>query len=199
MDECDPAVNSDTHDVTRLLAAVSAGDRVAEPALYQRIYDELRCIARARMFGERHDHTLQATALVNEAYLRLLGSSGTPWDDRAHFYGAAVAAMRRILIDYARARGAKKRGGLSRRVALVDADLGAEAVWDEVLDLDDAIERLAAEDETKAQLVRLRFYAGLDMAEAARTLKLSIRTAERHWTYARAWLFAILAPGEAAE
>src|SRR5262245_36875746 len=149
-------------DVTRLLDAAAAGDPTAAADLLPLVYDELRNLAAARMAGERPGQTLQATALVHEAYLRLIGD-GQPrnWDGRGHFFAAAAEAMRRILVDQARRKGRAKRGGERRRVDLDDADLVSLAAPDELLLIDEAIDRLAAEDARAAQLVRLRYFAGL--------------------------------------
>jgi RNA polymerase sigma factor (TIGR02999 family) len=154
------------------------------------VYDELRKLAAARMAGERPGQTLQATALVHEAYLRLVGarSASEGFDSRGHFFAAAAEAMRRILIDQARRKGRAKRGGERRRVDLDDADLVSLAAPDELLLIDEAIDRLAAEDARAARLVRLRYFAGLTVEEAAELSGLSRSSAYEHWSYARAWL-----------
>jgi RNA polymerase sigma factor (TIGR02999 family) len=153
------------------------------------VYEQLRELARHRMAGERADHTLQATALVHEAYLRLVGNRDLPWSGRAHFFGAAVEAMRRILIDYARARGGPKRGEGRRLIPLGVLDLAAEGQSEEIVALDDAISRLERVSVSMAAVVRLRFYAGLSVEETAEALGVSKRTVEREWAGARAWLF----------
>jgi RNA polymerase sigma factor (TIGR02999 family) len=156
------------------------------------VYDELRRLAAQRMAREGAGHTLQATALVHEAYLRLVGSNGPDvarWDSRGHFFAAAAEAMRRILIDRARAKGALKRGGNARRLQLDQDPLASDDVSAELLELDGAITKLAAEEPIKAELVKLRFFAGLTLEEAARMLDISPATADRYWAYARAWLY----------
>ena len=155
------------------------------------VYDELRALAEHRMAGESPGQTLQATALVHEAYLRLLGDdeAGRRWDKKGHFFAAAAEAMRRILIDRARAKGAGKRGGGRARVSLSPEQITLDAVPQEILDLDEALGRLAEEDPSKADLVKLRFFAGLSLPQAAAVLSISSTTADRHWAYARAWLY----------
>jgi RNA polymerase sigma factor (TIGR02999 family) len=182
-------------DVTRLLDAAAAGDPAAHAGLLAAVYDELRRLAAARLAGEAPGHTLDATALVHEAYLRLGGTADPGrWRSRGQFFAAAAEAMRRILIDHARARRAARRGGGRRRVPL--AEPGAVlASPDDLLDLDDALARFAAEEPRKADLVRLRFFAGLSAPEAADALGVSAATAERWWAFARAWLYAELSGG----
>ncbi len=183
--------------ITTILRSIEAGEARASEQLLPLVYDELRAIAARRMRQESPGNTLQATALVHEAWLRLLDSEGSGgWDSRAHFFMAAAEAMRRILIDRARARGALKRGGGRRRLAL---DVGALSLDDtppEILDLDAALERLRAEDPVKADLVKLRFFAGLTMDEAASILGISPATADRYWAYARAWLYSEMGGAE---
>ncbi|QDU19398.1 ECF-type sigma factor [Urbifossiella limnaea] len=174
--------------VTRLLDAAAGGDPAAAADLLPLVYDELRRLAAARLAHESPGQTLQATALVHEAYLRLVGAADPGWTGRGHFFAAAAEAMRRILVDAARAKRAAKRGGACVRVTLADAAVAAELPPDDLLDLDAALDALAAEDAEKAALVRLRFFAGLPEAEAAACLGLSRATASRHWAYARAWL-----------
>lgn len=185
--------------ITRILTAIDAGDPQAAAQLLPLVYEELRGLADARLAQERPGQTLQATALVHEAYLRLLGPDGVDnarWDGRSHFFGAAAQAMRRILIDRARAKKADKRGGgvggAAARVSLDALALSLSDVPAELLELDAAMTALAAHDPQKAELVRLRFYAGLTLEQAGRVLGLSPATADRHWAYARAWLFARL-------
>jgi RNA polymerase sigma factor (TIGR02999 family) len=173
-------------DVTQLLTAAAAGDRQAAADLLPAVYAELRQLAAARLADERTGHTLQPTALVHEAYLRLVGDQR--FDHRGHFFAAAAEAMRRILIDDARRQAATRHGGgMHRRDLDPDAAATAEP-RDDLLALDAALDRLAAEDPLKADLVKLRYYVGLSLADAAAALGLSERTAGRHWAYARAWL-----------
>ncbi len=180
-------------EVTRLLAAINDGDSEATAQLLPLVYQELRRLARARMAGERAEHTLQATALVHEAYLRLLGDD-VRWDGRGHFFSAAAEAMRRILIEHARAKQALKRGGQLQRVELDDFPplVGPCDNLDDLLELDAALERLAQEDPEKAELVKLLYFAGLNLDEAASARGISRTTAYRHWQFARAWLFDAL-------
>ncbi len=188
--------------LTRILNQANSGDPAAAAALLPLVYEELRKLADARLACERPGQTLQATALVHEAYLRLLGPEGisdAKWNGRAHFFGAAAEAMRRILIDRARAKRADKRGGGTRRATSLSLDaipLSLDDVPAELLDLDEAMTALGVEDPNKAELVRLRFYAGLTLAQAGRVLGLSPATADRHWAYARAWLFSRLSESE---
>jgi RNA polymerase sigma factor (TIGR02999 family) len=183
-------------EVTRIL---SGKDRLSrEEALEQLlpvVYDELRALAGARLRHERPDHSLQATALVHEAYIRLVGWDQQSWIDRAHFYRAAAEAMRRILIDHARGRARGKRGGGRVRVDLEDANLATWDDPDDVLALDEALHRLMEQDPRAAEIVQLRFFAGLSVEETAKALELSIRTVHREWKFARTWLFRAL--GEA--
>ena len=173
-------------DFTRLLSAASAGDRRAADELLPLVYAELRALAAARMAHERADHTLDATALVHEAYLRLVGEQ--QFDNRGHFFAAAAEAMRRILINCARDRNRLKRGGDRRRTALDHLTDLAAATDDDLIDLDDAIAGLAKAYPVVAELVTLRFFAGMELGEAAAALGLPRRTADRHWAFARAWL-----------
>jgi RNA polymerase sigma factor (TIGR02999 family) len=174
-------------DVTGLLQAVEAGEDGAQQKLLERVYDELRQMARARMARERHGHTLQPTALVHEAYLRLVGAAPR-WENRAHFFASAAEAMRRVLVDAARARAARKRGGDHLRVSLGDAAASADLTPEELLDLDRALERLAALDPQMARVVMLRYFTGLSVEETGAVLGVSTRTVQRLWTAARAWL-----------
>ena len=178
--------------VTVILNDLEAGRREAADQLLPLVYDQLRAIAQQRMNDERAGHTLQATALVHEAYLRLVGDEHVAFKSRAHFYTAAVEAMRRILIDHARRRGAVKRGGDWRRAALNVASLALDENLDCFLALDEAILRLEGEDARAAQVVRLRFYAGLSVEQTSDVLDLSPRTIKREWTYARTWLLQYL-------
>jgi RNA polymerase sigma factor (TIGR02999 family) len=175
--------------VTCLLNAVAAGDPNAPNELFELIYDQLRAIAQRRMAADRPGHTLQATALVNEAYLRLLGKSGAAWAGRGHFFRAAAQAMRQILIDHARAHKADKRGGGRAALSISNvADLATTADPAGFLALDEAILRLEKVDALAASVVRLRFYAGLRAAEVADALGASERTVRREWAFARGWL-----------
>jgi RNA polymerase sigma factor (TIGR02999 family) len=182
--------------VTRILAAIDSGDPRAAADLLPLVYEELRKLAHARLAHEHAGETLQATALVHEAYLRLVGperNDVTNWDGRGHFFAAAAEAMRRVLIDGARARGAAKRGGSARQLTLDPDLLALDSVPPEVLDLDEALTRFEAEDPQKAALVKLRFFGGLTLQQAAAALGLPHSTADRHWAYARAWLHNALA------
>jgi len=175
--------------LTRLLGAAARGDAHAAQELLPLVYEQLRDLARYRMADERAGHTLQATALVHEAYLRLVGDRDVPWSGRAHFFAAAAEAMRRILIDHARAHGGPKRGNGRRRVPLNVVDLAAPDQSTEILSLDEALSRLEGVSADLAQVVRFRFYAGLSVAETAEALSVTPRTVERRWAAARAWLF----------
>jgi RNA polymerase sigma factor (TIGR02999 family) len=184
-------------EVTRILSAVGQGDPHAASQLLPLVYDELRQLAAHRLAHETPGQTLQPTALVHEAYLRLVGEGeGQPWDNRGHFFAAAAEAMRRILVDNARRKQAVKRGSGAGRVPLEEFHRVAECPED-LLDLDDALTRFAAEEPAKARLVQLRFFAGLSTPEAAAALGISAATAERWWTFARAWLYGELRRGEA--
>jgi RNA polymerase sigma factor (TIGR02999 family) len=176
-------------DVTRILSLVESGDPAAAEQLLPLVYEELRRLAAARLAAEPSGNTLQPTALVHEAYLRLVGTAdGDRWDHRGHFFAAAAEAMRRILIDNARRKAATRHGGEMQRQALDPEAVPVAEPREDLLALDEALDRLAAEDPLKANLVKLRYFAGLSLAEAAAALGLSERTAGRHWSYARAWL-----------
>ena len=175
-------------DVTQILAAVEAGDSRAAEQLLPLVYDELRKLAAARMTAESPDHTLQATALVHEAYLRLVGEQQPQdWAGRGHFFAAAAEAMRRILVDSARRKQADKRGGDRLRVELPD-DLAAAAPSDDLVALDEALTGVEGDDPDAARLVKLRYFAGLSHQEAADAVGVSRGTADRLWVLARAWL-----------
>lgn len=180
--------------VTRILSAIETGDLSESSKLLSLVYDELRQLAGAKLKRERSDHTLQSTALVHEAYLRLVGkpadSDQAKWKSKAHFFGAAAEAMRRILIEHARATNAQKRGGLFQRMELEEAFFDHPAVSrpERMVALDDALTKLESKDPLKAQLVKLRFFAGLTNKQAAVALEISESTADRYWAYARAWL-----------
>jgi RNA polymerase sigma factor (TIGR02999 family) len=179
-------------DVTLLLDAAAAGDRKASADLLPLVYDELRRLAAARLADEPSGNTLQPTALVHEAYLRLVGSpGGDHWNHRGHFFAACAEAMRRILVEHARRKKRHKHGGHRRRVDLDVAESMVGAAED-LPALDEALTRLAAHDPVKAEVVKLRFFAGLTMPEVAQALDISLATAERYWTYSRLWLHAEL-------
>jgi RNA polymerase sigma factor (TIGR02999 family) len=177
-------------DVTQLLAAAEAGDSAAAVDLLPLVYDELRKLASARMAAEAPGHTLQPTALVHEVYVRLVGGGQTrDWNGRGHFFAAAAEAMRRILVDRARHKQTRKAGGWHRRLDLGDIEPAAgEDPDDDLLALDAALRRLEAREPRKAELVKLRFFAGLTAGQAAAALGVSISTAEKDWAYARSWL-----------
>lgn len=184
-----PDSPANSEQVTRLLDAVAAGDPTAPNQLFRLIYDQLQAIARNRMASERPGHTLQATALVNEAYMRLLGRPGARFDGRAHFFGAAAEAMRQILIDHARGFNAEKRGGGRQALSISSVvDLAAAPDPSGILALDDAILRLEKVDAQATAVVRLRFYAGLGERDVAEALNISERTVRREWAFARGWL-----------
>lgn len=175
-------------DVTQMLGAVERGEAVDLQELLPLVYDELRRLASHKMAQEAAGHTLQPTALVHEAWLRLVGRASPCYTGRAHFFSAAAEAMRRVLVDAARRRHSRKRGGGIERVELEESLLVQELDSEEVVAVGDALERLALEDPAASELVKLRYFVGLTMQEAAEALGLTPRTAERLWTYARAWL-----------
>jgi RNA polymerase sigma factor (TIGR02999 family) len=175
--------------ITQVLNAIEQGDPNAAEQLLPLVYDELRKLAAQKLAQEKPGQTLQATALVHEAYLRLVGGDQIGhWDGRGHFFAAAAEAMRRILVDQARRRQAAKRGGLQKRVEVAESRLTAPMPDDELLALHEALEQLALIDAAAADLVRLRFFAGLKTAEAAEALGMSVRSAHDLWAYARSWL-----------
>lgn len=174
-------------DVTLLLEAAGGGDAQALERLYEHVYGELRSMANSGMRRERNGHTLQPTALVNEAFMRL-NPSTSAWQNRRHFFGAAAQAMRRILVDHARQKQAEKRGDGLQRVTLTDLEISAPEADLDVLAVDDALDRLAAEEPRLAEMVSLRFFAGMSIADTAQALDLSPATVKRDWIYARAWL-----------
>ena len=181
-------------DVTILLAQVREGNREAANRLLPLIYSELRRMAGGLMQGERPGHTLQATALVHEAYLRMIGSQPSDWQNRAHFFAIAAHTMRQVLLDYARRRHAEKRGGLGARKVDIDAGLLiAEDKLEDVLALDEALERLALLDPQQSRLIELRFFAGLNVEEAAEVMGVSPITVKREWRSAKAWLHSQMA------
>lgn len=176
-------------DVTTLLAQATDGNEHAANELLPLVYQQLRAIASNRMAGENPAHTLQATALVNEVFVRLFGDRKVPWQNRAHFYATAAQAMRRVLLDHAKAKGRKKRGGAGRRMPLNVAELASSEDPEQILALDAALCRLEEQNPEAASVVRLRFYAGLSVDETAEALEMSPRTIDRRWKFARAWLF----------
>lgn len=173
------------NDVTHILESIRRGDGKAREELLVLVYDELRRLARAKMAGEAPGHTLQATALVHEAWLRIAAKDGAAWETRAHFYGAAAEAMRRILVEHARRKLSLKRGGRLGREEFHEESLRAAAPDEELLAVHDALDRLAVQDPQAAELVKLRYFVGLTMEEAAAALGMPKRTAEGLWTYAR--------------
>jgi RNA polymerase sigma factor (TIGR02999 family) len=181
-------------DVTSLLRAWGEGDTQARDQLMPLVYGELRRRARAYLRRERGGHTLQPTALVHEAYLRLVRQDSSGWKNRDQFYGVAAQMMRRILVDHARAHGMAKRSGQWARVSLVEALAQQDAVDVDVLDLDRALTELAVFDSRKSQVAELKFFGGLSLAETGHTLGISVATVEREWQAARAWLFLRLQP-----
>lgn len=191
-----------SNDVTQILEAIDRGDPRASEALLPLVYDELRRLADARLAREHAGQTLQATGLVHEAYLRLVGpdpDAQATWDGRGHFFGAAAEAMRRILIERARARNAQKRGGPSARRLPLDSCIAIlNDVPEQLLELDEALGQLEAADPQGAELVKLRFYAGMTMPQAAEVLGISLSSAERQWVFARAWLFSRIGDPEVA-
>jgi RNA polymerase sigma factor (TIGR02999 family) len=186
--------------VTELLQRPMQAGQVASSELLVLVYDQLRAIAQQRMNEERREHTLEATALVHEAYLRLVGSGQGSWSGRAHFFAAAAEAMRRILIEHARSRAAAKRGGLEgkapKRTPINLLDLASHDDPDQMLMLDEALQRMEAEEPEVGAVVRLRFFAGLSGDETAKLLGVSPSTVDRHWAWARATLFKALTSGQ---
>jgi RNA polymerase sigma factor (TIGR02999 family) len=186
------------HDVTRLLNAIEQGDPHAAGQLLPLVYEALRRLAAQKMAQERPGQTLDATALVHEAYLRLVGDAAGGWEGRGHFFAAAAEAMRRILVEGARRKKRVKHGGGRQRVPLDDV-AAAATPSDDLLALDEALAQLAEEDPVKARLVELRFFAGLSVEDAARCLGISRATADRYWAYAKAWLYEKVRAGENSE
>ena len=183
-------------DVTRILFAIESGDSQASEQLLPLVYDELRKLAAANLANEKPGQTLQATALVHEAYLRLVTAPGNDptatkeqhWNSRGHFFGAAAEAMRRILVEQARRKGAAKRGGQQTRIELGEVPVSEPSQSIDLIELDEALTELGIVDPRSADLVKLRYFAGLSMADAAKSLGISPRTADRTWLYARTWL-----------
>jgi RNA polymerase sigma factor (TIGR02999 family) len=186
-------------EITRLLADWAGGDRDALDRLAPLVHAELRRIARRQMGGERQGHTLQATALVNEAYLRLAGQEGFEWRDRAHFYAVCAQVMRHVLIDHARAHARDKRGGGALHVSLDEAAVMSAESASELVALDEALRELEGVDPQKGRVVELRYFAGLSIEETAEVLGISPTTVRREWRRAKAWLYRALAGGEADE
>jgi RNA polymerase sigma factor (TIGR02999 family) len=188
-------------EVTRILSAIEKGDPHAAEQLLPLVYDELRKLAAQKLAQEKHGQTLQPTALVHEAYLRLVSGDASVaaevhWDSRGHFFAAAAEAMRRILVDAARRKRTDKHGGNRRRIEMPDVPAEPDAEEERLLALDAALSQLATEDPVAAKVVELRHFAGLSIEDAARTLGLSRATAYRHWTYARAWLRDAISEGD---
>ena len=176
-------------DVTQILNAIERGDTRAIDELLPAVYQELRHLAARKLSREKPGQTLQATALVHEAYLRLVGSQGQEWKGRTHFFMAAAEAMRRILIDNARRKGRLRHGGDQQKVDLDNACMAIEGPSEDLVALDEALARLAREDPAKADLVKLRYFTGLTIEQTAQVLGISKATADRYWSYARSWLF----------
>jgi RNA polymerase sigma-70 factor, ECF subfamily len=184
---------SSSHEVTRLLRAWSSGDEAALARLVPLVEAELHRLAGSYLRRERPGHTLQTTALVNEAYLRLIDDSAVEWQNRVHFYGIAAQLMRRILVDHARRRRKLKRGGDPLRVSLAEAEYAAPEPSADIIALDEALSSLATLDARKSQIVELKFFGGLQEEAIAEVLKISLRTVQREWNLARAWLYNELA------
>jgi RNA polymerase sigma factor (TIGR02999 family) len=176
-------------DITRILVAIEQGDAKAADELLPLVYEELRRLASRKMSREKPGQTLQATALVHEAYIRLVGSENQQWSGRTHFFAAAADSMRRILIENARRKQRQKHGGGQHRVDLDDAEISIEEPSTNLIALDEALTKLAEEEKTVAELVKLRYFAGLTLSQAAEIIGVSRRTADRYWAYARAWLY----------
>jgi RNA polymerase sigma factor (TIGR02999 family) len=176
-------------DVTRILESIEHGNAKAADELLPLVYGELRKLAASKMAHESPNQTLQPTALVHEAWLRLVGNANPKFDGRAHFFAAAAEAMRRILIDKARRKRALRHGGDKQRVDLEQADIAAPGDDDQLLAVHDAIDKLAAQNQAEAELVKLRYFVGMTLEEAAEALGISARTADNYWAHARAWLF----------
>jgi len=183
-------------DVTRILNAMERGDAKAADELLPLVYEELRLLAAQRLSRELPGQTLQATALVHEAYVRLVGDGSEDWDSRGHFFAAAAEAMRRILVESARRKKSAKHGGHQHRIGLTDAGPSTQAADEDLLALDEALQKLAETDSAKAELVKLRYFAGLTLDQAAGVLGISRSTAYENWAYARAWLRAEISKGQ---
>jgi len=199
METTPPAAAAPPHNVTLILQEWSAGDSDAPARLMPLVYTELRRLARDYLRRERSDHTLQPTALVHEAYLRLVDQTRLTWQNRAHFYGVAAQLMRRILVDHARTHGAQKRGGPTPKLSLDEARFSPEDRPADLLALDEALKALAETDERKARVVELRFFGGLNMEETAEVLQVSEKTVRRDWQMAKLWLHRELAETAAGD
>jgi RNA polymerase sigma-70 factor (ECF subfamily) len=186
-------------EVSQLLVEWRNGDQQALDRLMPLVYDELRRIAGRYMKRERKDHTLQTTALVNEAYLRMVGQQDVEWQNRAHFFAVAASVMRHLLVDHARARGRGRRGADPQQVSLDEAALVSEQKGEEMLALDEALTRLAAIDARKVKIVELRYFSGLSAKEAAEVLGVSEITVKREWLKAKAWLYREMSQGTSDE
>ncbi len=185
----DACTVSDSKDITQLLNAAGSTDPDAQDELLNAVYDQLHAIAQKKMAAEAADHTLQPTALINEAFPRLVANASMKWEDRRHFLGAAAEAMRRVLVDHARRKLAIKRGGLHHRTLnLDDVVICCDQDSQEIVDLHNALETFEQLDSLRASVVKLKFFAGLSTAEISKTLDIPVRTIERHWTFAKAWL-----------
>jgi RNA polymerase sigma factor (TIGR02999 family) len=183
------------NDLTSIITAIEQGNAQAADQLLPLVYDELRRLAAYRLSHELPGQTLQPTSLVHEAYLRLTGNQDRKWEGRAHFFGAAAEAMRRILIENARRKAALRHGGGQQRLNIEDVDIAAFSKGDEIIAVSEALEKFAVENQAKAELVKLRYFAGLTIEETAEVLRISVPTAKRWWAYARAWLHNELASG----
>jgi len=183
-------------DVTRILNAMERGDAKATDELLPVVYEELRLLAAQKLSHESPGQTLQATALVHEAYIRLVGNEPQSWENRGHFFAAAAEAMRRILIENARRKKRLKHSNGREKVDLTEADIAIDRAVDDLLALDDALAKLAQEDPVKAELVKLRYFAGLTLEQAAEVLNISRATASRYWSYVQAWLFHEIRDGD---
>jgi RNA polymerase sigma factor (TIGR02999 family) len=181
------------NDLTSIITAIEQGNAQAADQLLPLVYDELRRLAAYRLSQELPGQTLQPTSLVHEAYLRLTGNQDRKWEGRAHFFGAAAEAMRRILIENARRKAAVRHGGGQQRLNIEDVDIAAFSKADEIIAVNEALEKFAVENQPKAELVKLRYFAGLTIEETAEVLRISVPTAKRWWAYARAWLHNELA------
>jgi RNA polymerase sigma factor (TIGR02999 family) len=179
-------------DVTRILNAIERGDAQATDELLPLVYEELRLLAARKLSHEPPGHTLQATALVHEAYLRLVGGAPQSWENRGHFFAAAAEAMRRILVERARSRRTARHGGNLQRVALEEASLPVPEPREDIRALDEALDRLAKEDAKLAEVVKLRYFAGLTLGQIAEVMGVTRRTVDRHWALGRAWLYQAL-------
>lgn len=184
--------SSTQHEVTQLLSDWSGGDEKALEKLFPLVEPELHRLAHYYMSRERAGHTLQTTAILNEAYLRLVDNAKPPWQNRTHFVAMAAQLMRRVMVDHARSRQSLKRGGAAVKVTLDDAAVVAESRSEELLALDEAMEKLAGQDPRKSQIVELRYFGGLTVQETAEFLQISQRSVEREWTMAKAWLYRAL-------